>query len=184
MKNHSDIKFYDTCALLQAGEKIFEGEEKFLISSITLKELERIKTSSNKDEDIKYSARLLLHLLDDFSEQYDTVIHCINYEDAIIAKGLDITDDTRILSDAIHCNNTNYADRIIFVTNDLSLKKIANLFFGDGNIESIPEDIDNYTGYSEVTLDAEALSEFYQNTAKNHFNLLPGEYLILKDNDG
>lgn len=58
-----DIRFYDTCALLLAGETLFDKGEKFLISSVTIKELERIKTSANKDADVKYSARLLQHLL-------------------------------------------------------------------------------------------------------------------------
>ena len=50
---------------------------------------------------------------------------------------LDVTDDTRILSDAIWYNNNIRVDEVIFVTNDLSLKHIANLFFGSGMIESV-----------------------------------------------
>ena len=38
-------KFYDTCALLKLMHKAFE--EKFIISNITLKELENIKTSNS-----------------------------------------------------------------------------------------------------------------------------------------
>ena len=45
------IKFYDTSSLLIAGESIF-GKDKFAVSSITFKELERIKTSANKDAEI------------------------------------------------------------------------------------------------------------------------------------
>lgn len=52
------IKFYDTCSLLLLGERLFETQEPFVISSITLKELEEIKTSANKDADIKYSAHI------------------------------------------------------------------------------------------------------------------------------
>lgn len=184
MKNNPDVKFYDTCSLLLAGEKLFESEEKFVISSITLKELERIKTSANKDEDIKHSARLLLHLLEQHPDSYTTIIHKIEYEQEIEDESLDITDDTRILSDAIACNDREYTDRIIFVTNDLSLKKIANLFFGNSMIESIPEDNDNYCGYKEITADEKTLCDFYQDTTYNHFNLMIGEYLILKDITG
>ena len=56
------IKFYDTCALLNNIE-IFNSTENFIISSITLKELENIKSSYNKDEETKYKARKLIHLL-------------------------------------------------------------------------------------------------------------------------
>ena len=55
--------FYDTCALLEAQQTIFENEGKILISNITINELEDIKTSGRKDEETKYAARKLLHLL-------------------------------------------------------------------------------------------------------------------------
>ena len=57
MKNN----FYDTSSLLLASEDIFNSEDRVIISSITLKELERIKTAANKDSEIKYAARRLLH---------------------------------------------------------------------------------------------------------------------------
>ena len=62
------IKFYDTCALLNLGEKVFGGEP-FAVSSITFKELEIIKTSFNKDNDVKAMARHLLHLF--YENEYD-----------------------------------------------------------------------------------------------------------------
>ena len=39
------IKFYDTSSLLLKVDSLFEEEEKFVISSITLEELENIKKS-------------------------------------------------------------------------------------------------------------------------------------------
>ena len=50
-------KFYDSNALLNLQEKAFVKDECFLISDITLKEIENIKTSLRKDEEIKYKAR-------------------------------------------------------------------------------------------------------------------------------
>lgn len=138
MINNPDIKFYDTSSLLVAGESLFKDKNKFLISSISLKELERIKTSSKKDECIKQTARTLLHLLEENPDNYEIIIHRSSYEKAIEEKDLDITEDMKILSDAIACNNREQAiDRIIFVTNNLSLKNIANLFFGNKMIESV-----------------------------------------------
>lgn len=52
-------KIYDTSSLLLAND-IFSTilpNEKIAITSITLQELEKIKTSANKDTNIKYSAR-------------------------------------------------------------------------------------------------------------------------------
>ena len=51
--------YYDTCSLLIKGKDIKEDEH-ILISSITIDELENIKTSTNKDADVKYTARQLL----------------------------------------------------------------------------------------------------------------------------
>ena len=53
--------FYDTCSLLDAQKEAFESSDKFYISSITINELENIKTSGTKDEETKYNARTLLH---------------------------------------------------------------------------------------------------------------------------
>ena len=183
MRNAKSIKFYDTCSLLLAGETLFEQEEKFVISSITFKELERIKTSANKDVDIKYTARLLLHLFEEHPEQYEVVIHRTDYEDKIMEKSLDLNDDTRILSDAIYYDTKVRPDEMIFVTNDLSLKHIANLFLGNDSIESVPEEQDNYTGYIEIVATDNQLAEFYQDPTFNHYNNRIGEYLIIRDLD-
>jgi hypothetical protein len=43
---------------------LFEADENIVFSSITLKELEEIKVSNDKDADIKYAARRLLALLE------------------------------------------------------------------------------------------------------------------------
>ena len=60
--------FYDTCALLNQLHRAFE--QPFLISNITLRELESIKTSAHKDPEIKFKARKLIHLLDENEETY------------------------------------------------------------------------------------------------------------------
>lgn len=54
-----DYKFYDTSSLLLKADNLFETDEKFAISSITLSELENIKTSSHKDQEVKCAARHL-----------------------------------------------------------------------------------------------------------------------------
>ena len=64
------IKFYDTSSLLKQVDSLFENDDLIAISSITFEELENIKTSSNKDADVKYSARKLLHILDNNMDKY------------------------------------------------------------------------------------------------------------------
>lgn len=59
--NMNEYKFYDTSSLLLVTEE--KLDEYFVISSISLYELESIKTSRNKDYDIKMAARHILHKL-------------------------------------------------------------------------------------------------------------------------
>ena len=54
-------KFYDTSSLILNANKLFNSKEPFIISSITLEELERIKSSNDKSFDIKIAVRQLLH---------------------------------------------------------------------------------------------------------------------------
>ena len=67
------MKFYDTCSLLLKVDDLF-SEGKFIISSITLEELEGIKTSAHKDPETKYKARRLLSQLADNTDNYDVWI--------------------------------------------------------------------------------------------------------------
>ena len=172
------MKFYDTSSLLlKAGTLFDENEEKFAISSITLKELEEIKTSFNKDANIKYAARQLLHLLDEHDGEYEISIYKESMLQRIIENDLPITNDMKILASAL--------DYDIFVTNDLALKKIAQIFFDSNKIESIGEDFDNnYTGYLEVVMDDSQMEDFYSNLNKNILKALINQYIIIKDING
>jgi len=46
----------------------------------------------------------------------------------------------KILATAIDYDTNVHPDETIFVTNDLALKAIANLFFGDKMLESVDEE--------------------------------------------
>jgi hypothetical protein len=70
------IKFYDTSSLLLKATSLHE-EERFVISSITLQELENIKSSGRKDIETKHNARLVLHYLDEH-DNYDIHIFTNN----------------------------------------------------------------------------------------------------------
>ena len=100
-----DIKmqylFYDTCTLLNELESIFKGEP-FYISNLTLRELENIKTSAHKDEDTKYKARRLIHLLQDHTNLVNVIDY--NYKwDKYFKKYPILTDntDSRIILTAL-----------------------------------------------------------------------------------
>ena len=68
-------KCYDTCSLLEQAGHLFDTDDYTLvISSITLEELEHIKTSANKDPDVKFAARKVVHELDEHYNSYEVMI--------------------------------------------------------------------------------------------------------------
>lgn len=174
------INFYDTSSLLLKVDSLFEENISFAISSITLDELENIKTSSNKDQEVKYAARKLLHMLDENIGKFKIVIFKEKMLIPIQEAELTITNDSKILACAIDCAK---GDEVCFYTNDLALKTIARIFFAD--VASVNEDNeDDYTGFVEVSLNNDEMGEFYSNFSENRFNLLPNQYLIVKEKDG
>lgn len=176
-----DYKFYDTCSLLLKASSLFDNNEPFAISSITLNELEEIKTSAVKDGEQKYAARKLLHVLREHRGEYDVHIFTEDMLQPIIEKHLTVTNDTKILATAIHYDKVVHPDETIFVTDDANLYEIANLFFGTDCITCIGEDIDCYQGYIDLTMTEKEMEYFYQNWQNNIYNLLPNQYIIIRD---
>ena len=72
------ITFIDTCYLLNNLDKI---NDHFYISSVTIEELENIKTSIHKDEDIKYKARKVVRFLTDNRSNYTVIPFKYSYEE-------------------------------------------------------------------------------------------------------
>lgn len=158
--------FFDTCSLLLQANHLFETDDyKIVISSITLQELEEIKTSARKDPEIKYAARQLLRVLDENAGSYEVHIFTNDMLAPMEEKNFIINDDLRILATALDYDKNVHPDEVVFVTNDLALKNIANLFFGEDSIESVYEnEIDGYTGYKEVVVNNDQLLiDLYQN---------------------
>ena len=178
-------KFYDTSSLLLKANTLFDDKEDFAISSITLEELENIKTSTNKDPDIKYSARKLLHILDEHSNEYDIHIFTQDMLDPIEAHSLSITNDTRILATALDYAGLRSLDKVVFITNDLCLKSLARTFFNQENIESVSEDTeDDYDGYIDKTMTNEEMEYFYSNQKVNTLNALVNQYILIRNEEG
>ena len=173
------IKFYDTSSLIKKVNSLFDSNEIFVISSITLEELENIKTSSKKDNDIKYAARHLLQFMDLYPDRYQVIFFKPNDLKPILKSCFDITNDLKILSSAIAYNKHT---EILFLTNDLNLKHIAKLFLS--NVDSIKENEDSYTGYKNLYLNDEEIAEIYSPIPKNKYNLLTNEYAIMHNSDG
>lgn len=176
-------KIFDTSSLLLISDKLFEEDTDYniLISSITLSELEYIKTATNKDQNIKYAARQLLHKLDANKDKWTCLIYTTNCAETLEKHDYEVTNDTKILASAYDLANKYQGDRYIFVTNDLALKMLAVPFFGTQYVESIVTENEDYTGYKELYLSEEEMAHFYSNPEIYGEDLKVNEYLNIYD---
>ena len=170
-------KFYDTSSLLLLAN---QPPDNFIISSITLMELEHIKASAHKSEEIKHDARKILYYLA-HNNNYTVHIFKPYMLEPIEHANLDISDDMRILATALDYEKTHCPDDMIFYTNDMALRSIAGLFFGTDSLASTELEQDEYTGYLDITMYGSAMEKFYSNPTVNLYNLKPNQYIIIRD---
>lgn len=173
MKGVIPIYFYDTCSLLRLQEEAFK--EPFYISSVTLEELEDIKTSGHKDEETKAQARNAVRLLNEHEGLYQVVMSVMSDEEQIKGLNLPNTPDNRILV----CAQTVCLDNnIVFVTDDLLLRLKAQML--NIPIAQVEDNQLIYQGWTNFDLDDEEFSALYSDMSVNRYNLMINEYAILK----
>lgn len=177
------INFYDTNALLHGLEEIISNGF-FFISSTTLEELEHIKTSGNKSEEIKFQARKVTRFLKENEDMYACVVYDKNCEKALDDARLDYSNDNKICICA-YITTTTFKERnnqeVVFVTDDLACRVIAKNIFGlkvIGLKDKTNED--EYKGYIEVTMNDFELSEWYSNKT-NNWDLINNQYMLVKN---
>ena len=95
--------FFDTNALLNLQEQAFK--EKFVIAQKTLEEIESIKSSFNKDGEVKYKARKVAHLLNDRESDYEVIPYSPEIQNIIQLHYLEETPDNIILASAYCYDN-------------------------------------------------------------------------------
>ena len=180
METIGKIYFYDTNAVLELQEKVFDNQ--FVISSISLEEMEDIKTSNRKDEETKYKARKALHLLDENKDKYEVVIYTTAMENYINEKYVEVTPDTKIIACCAFSKGLLPQDsEFVFVTNDIACKMIASKIFGL-NVESICEDGNEiYKGYKIIRGNADKINFYMQNIDYSDWHV--NEYLIIENTD-
>ena len=157
------FKFYDTCSILLKADFLFQDDENIAISSVTLEELEGIKTSATKSLEVKAAARAVTRQLEMHSGEFEIEIYYQKYEKDILKLDLPVTNDTKILACARRFTERHDEDEVYFVTNDLACKNLAALFLDRGRIESFVEEPYAYDGYKEVILTNDEMADFYSN---------------------
>ena len=172
-------KFYDTNALLDLQEEVFE--EKFLCSIKTFEELEHIKTSKNKDEETRYKARKITHLLDENNNMYGAII--VDYkkymDDIINVFGLNPDDPDNIIIYSAWCKSKEIKD-LVFVTNDICCKNIAKNVF-ELNVESANKQEKIYKGYKTIIGTTDEINKYMYDIDLSDWNV--NEYLIIENKD-
>lgn len=175
-------KFLDTNALLRPEvlNALKENNEKFYISSETLKEIENIKQSQNKSDEVKFQARCATRFLEENQELFRVIIVNKYHYDILDTHHLPYSADNLIIA----CLYGLEDDEIEFVSYDLLCRNIAKNIFNIKVCELHIEDKDEYRGFKEVILDDGGFADFYQNMNVNKFDCLINEYILIKNADG
>lgn len=169
-------RLFDTNAILTDCSNLTD----VVLSSKTLEELENIKTSSYKDNDIKYRARVAVRAI---KEQNPEIIIVTQEDyDNLAEKRLEITNDNLIIASAWRYSKENNA---VFVTNDILCELIAKNYF-QLEVENFNiNNIDVYKGFKVVSPTDEELAQIYaKDNAENIFGCLVNEYVIINDDEG
>ena len=181
-------KFYDTCSLILKANHLWEEDSTIVISTITLEELEHIKTAANKDPDVKFAARKVVHELDEHYGEYRVVIWNHALLEMLTDTQLPLTEDSKIIICAKWFQEQlNPEDEVVFVTNDLCCKHIARSFL-NMPIESYIEEAYDYDGYKEVYLDTDKMEHCAEVDDRDKYGVedevYPIESLIRLDDNG
>lgn len=168
--------FLDTNILLKHLGKV-EKLNKFYISSITLQELEDIKTSGKKSEDVRYTARRAVRWLNENESKYE----CILYSEVISQPRDDsYSNDCKIIQCCVEVIR-NENEPVTFLTDDLLCKLIAQREFGVP-VESWANSGEYiYKGYKEITGTFDEINSYMINFNPDDWTL--NEYLIINNED-
>ena len=178
------FKFYDTSSLLLSADTLFEDNENctILISSISLQELEKIKTSTTKDATIKHAARVLLHKLDEYIDDYICILYYDNLQKRYLTD-LELNNDAKIIACALDWLEDSPDDEdFTFYTNDLAMKQLVRLLLPTVKITSIKPNKQKYTGYLDVGMSDIEMAAFYEGAFK--IPALINQYINIYNNAG
>lgn len=150
-------------------------KEKLIIPSIVIEELDHLKM--NTDNKKAFEARQGIRWLKANENRYEFVLNDVIKSEELINGEFDLSkNDNKIL--------------------DVCLREKAKIFSLDYNVilkakalgikTIIKEEFrtEEYTGFKDVYLSDEEMSDMYENLDKNKWELFTNEYLIIKDKTG
>lgn len=168
-------RFYDTCSIMEDSGDLSD----VVISSVTIQELEHIKTSNSKSEDVRAKARRAVKNIRKY--KVETIIYNPDWDIELLGMGLEDNNDNKII---ISCSKANCD---VFYTEDYLCELIASKIF---NFETkrVRDDItDEYKGFIEVEDSDERTFDIYEpedGICKNSFNLITNQYVnVMRDGE-
>lgn len=172
------IRFYDTTAILLLGAHVIEDCD-YMISSLAIKELERVKEGKQESEIKRLNAEKFLHAFGEVNEsrvaQHDLKIEEKYLENKVCDLGARECAIAKSLSEK--------QQQIIYITNSIN-----NLYFaknlGLSAEMATPVSEPEYLGYEEVTMNDATMADFYECPYMNSAGLLTNQYLIIKNMNG
>lgn len=161
-------RFYDTCSIMEDSGDLSD----VVISSVTIQELEHIKTSNSKSEDIRAKARRAVKNIRKY--KVETIIYNPDWDIELLGMGLEDNNDNKII---ISCSKANCD---VFYTEDYLCELIASKIF-HFETKRVRDDItDEYKGFVVVEETDDRVFDIYEpvnGVITNAFNLLPNQYI-------
>lgn len=165
------MKFYDTCSIMEDNADLSD----VIISSITIQELENIKTG-NRDKETKSKARSAVRAIK--AQKPLVVIYNPLWDKFIQDENLELTNDNKIIISA-SITSEKYDD-FCFYTEDYLAWLIATSIY-KLDVRSAKETAEIYKGYKRVIGDTNHINRFFEMfNAKDWY---VNEYLITYNTD-
>lgn len=165
------MKFYDTCSIMEDNADLSD----VIISSITIQELENIKTG-NRDKETKSKARSAVRAIK--AQKPLVIIYNPQWDEIIENYNLELSNDNKIIVSA-SITSEKYDD-FCFYTEDYLAWLIATSIY-KLDVSSAKETAEIYKGYKRVIGDTNHINRFFEMfNAKDWY---VNEYLITYNTD-
>lgn len=169
------MRFFDTSSLLEDCSDLSD----VVISSISIQELENIKTSSRRDNEIKAKSRKAVREIE--RQNVRIITYNPDWDDILTnGYGIEANNDNRIILTAFFTSE----DVDCICSEDYLFRFIAKSIFNLETKSIKRNNSDEYVGYIDITVTEKELSYLYSNKTENKFNLLTNQYAILRFSNG
>lgn len=178
------INFYDTSAILSNGLNI---EGKNYVSALVLAELENIKTSSSKDDKLKYNARRAVRELMDTTKFFTEFFSRSKIEKVFREYDfLSDINDHYLLCEAVLLKRKYKDSDVYFITSDMALYLFSCEFeelipFYLPEEKHLTDNLDNWIGWNKYYPSKDCLSALYLNKNINHLDAKINEYCAIHE---